>query len=693
MGESEARGRRPDPTESTVRKLFAQQQRCAFPECDEPLVLEDEHGNTSINVEIAHIRPASPDGPRPWGDSDYADDEIRGGQNLLLLCGSHHKLVDDHDDDYTVDRLQDWKADAAGAADEPDEVADDIVAALFTTLTQLSESPTPHTVTQSSTGDHSLNIANIGGDVIFAHTASKHLLGGSRRLDTGAVLGLYGILITVLFAWERTGHTLFLPVLAAIAILGVASIWIARRGSDTRLAFVVVVIAALLAGWPNWWAEPVDTVEVPTVIGLTESNARDDLISHDLSTTTNHLVDDAPAGEVIAQDPEAGDTVDVGTTVELTVSSGSGTVTVPDVVNKEELTAADLFAAADLQFTVKREISSTEKGRVVEQNPVAGSQVDPRSSIEIVVSSGPAPTIPVVPDLTGKTEATAVADLRALGLRAATVLEESTSTAGRVIRQDPAATTEVQPQTIVTIVVAKAPPTPTVTVPGVDGTTRAAAIALVENAGLSVRVSEVASAATDAGRVIRSSPGAGSAVEQGAQVTIVVSSGPASSCSQLNPATRVSVSVGVGFTTGDELPGLVSQDNEGRLIGFEPELITAVLDFMCGYRPEYSTLTTSERFTAVSTGSVDIMMTNSISLAVGGINYTTAYVLVGDDLGEGRAMAVSSTNTTLQADLDATLVELISNGTWRSIHATTLGEPGYGTDQMLSFVMPETDDL
>ena len=68
----------------TIKALFGQARACAYPGCGAPLVFEDR-GVTTTVAEIAHIRSASPGGPRH--DPSYNGD-LDGPENLLLLCGT-----------------------------------------------------------------------------------------------------------------------------------------------------------------------------------------------------------------------------------------------------------------------------------------------------------------------------------------------------------------------------------------------------------------------------------------------------------------------------------------------------------------------------------------------------------------------------------------------------------------------------
>lgn len=93
--------------EKTIKLLFGAARRCAFPGCDVALVFEDR-GLLTVVAEIAHIRSEKTKGPRY--DSTYPSKLINSPENLLLLCGPHHKPVDDHASAYPVDELLRWKA-------------------------------------------------------------------------------------------------------------------------------------------------------------------------------------------------------------------------------------------------------------------------------------------------------------------------------------------------------------------------------------------------------------------------------------------------------------------------------------------------------------------------------------------------------------------------------------------------------
>jgi hypothetical protein len=96
-----------EPSRPTVKKLFTfSGNLCAFPKCKMPVVYP---GTDSIVCEICHIKGEKPTAPR-W-DASQTDEERHGFDNLILLCGVHHKVIDDDEDAYTVERLRKMKAD------------------------------------------------------------------------------------------------------------------------------------------------------------------------------------------------------------------------------------------------------------------------------------------------------------------------------------------------------------------------------------------------------------------------------------------------------------------------------------------------------------------------------------------------------------------------------------------------------
>jgi hypothetical protein len=138
-----ARGDLTRPTDATIKRLFARSgNRCAFPKCTVEIV----QGDTLVG-EMCHIKAAHPGGPRY--DPNQTAAERHGYDNLILMCGTHHTVIDADEEAYTVERLIRMKIDHERAV-----------------------TPVPDDRTASGTQlliDQSISVANQSGG-ITAHT-------------------------------------------------------------------------------------------------------------------------------------------------------------------------------------------------------------------------------------------------------------------------------------------------------------------------------------------------------------------------------------------------------------------------------------------------------------------------------------------------------------------------------------------
>ncbi|NTT86621.1 HNH endonuclease [Tabrizicola fusiformis] len=91
-------------TQKMIWGLFA--ARCAI--CRKKLAWESKPGGRSLIGEIAHIVGAKLSASR--GRAHIAGDR-NDPENLLLLCRDHHKIVDDNEEEYTVERLRQIRSD------------------------------------------------------------------------------------------------------------------------------------------------------------------------------------------------------------------------------------------------------------------------------------------------------------------------------------------------------------------------------------------------------------------------------------------------------------------------------------------------------------------------------------------------------------------------------------------------------
>jgi eukaryotic-like serine/threonine-protein kinase len=281
------------------------------------------------------------------------------------------------------------------------------------------------------------------------------------------------------------------------------------------LALLGVLLYLILSG-----ALATEKREVPRATGKQLVEARALMERAGFEVETERVQSSQPFDQVVDQDPNGGEEADEGSTVTLEVSGGPGDVLVPAVEGLSEVQAVRELHKADLEVTTDPEFSDrVRKGMAIRTVPSEGTEVTKGTRVRLLVSQGPEQV--TVPDVTGLTRESAEARLRDGGLEVATDEQESDESDGTVISQSPAGGTSVSRGATVTIVVSTG--RPQVSVPDVIGLGEERATARLVAAGLSAAAQErpVTDPSQD-GVVIEQRPGAGTELDQGDQVVIVI---------------------------------------------------------------------------------------------------------------------------------------------------------------------------
>ena len=245
-----------------------------------------------------------------------------------------------------------------------------------------------------------------------------------------------------------------------------------RKRAWTRF-LVGILIAALLAFsvgsvlyYQNKLNE-VPQVQVPAVVNVSRDDADNQLRNRGFVVEYRQgYSDNIKKGDVISVEPGVGSTVDKGSTVTVTVSSGPEKIKLPDNLQGQS-EAYVRNALKDLGLVDGRvstvESASVPAGMVVELSPEKGSTddkgvqtVEAGSTVNIVLSSGKVK----VPSLVGLTKDQAIAALTAQDVLLNTNIETVQTTerpAGTVLSQSSAAGTLVPQNSTVTIRVAATP--------------------------------------------------------------------------------------------------------------------------------------------------------------------------------------------------------------------------------------------
>lgn len=238
---------------------------------------------------------------------------------------------------------------------------------------------------------------------------------------------------------DRPRHNYILPILAAMTV--------------TAIIVATLFMANVIMGAFQTTASSSNDYTMPNLIGLNYYEARS-LYPEIQLVASEEYSSEYESGIIMEQEKAEGRIVKVGDAIKVTVSKGTRTVTIPDVVNYHYSSAYAALTGESL--TVQRvEIESDDisSGYVVKTDPVAYSTVEEGTTVKVYVSIGPSVEDTTVPSLVGKTASEAQTLLEDNYLVAKTQYVESSEEAGTVIDQSVEAGETVTRNTTVTIYV------------------------------------------------------------------------------------------------------------------------------------------------------------------------------------------------------------------------------------------------
>ncbi len=128
-------------------------------------------------------------------------------------------------------------------------------------------------------------------------------------------------------------------------------------------------------------------VQVPAVVGRQRSAAVEALRGRNLVASVTEEDSDRPAGEVLRQSPNAGKDVAKGSTVEIVVSKGVQTISVPNVVGDLRPNAVNELRGLGLVPDVQVQDTDVQAqdGKVIDQFPSPGTTADEGTTVSLVV--------------------------------------------------------------------------------------------------------------------------------------------------------------------------------------------------------------------------------------------------------------------------------------------------------------------
>lgn len=146
--------------------------------------------------------------------------------------------------------------------------------------------------------------------------------------------------------------------------------------------------------------------------------------------------DEYEKGQIMSQDVEAGEEVDINTTINVYISTGAGEVQVPSVLDYDSEAAMNMLRDQGFDPVRKYEYSDTAaSGKVISQTPEGGTPAKKGDTVTIVVSQGKEAV--AVPGVLNRSQEEAVNMLTQAGLTVTSTSTEPSDTipAGNVINQ------------------------------------------------------------------------------------------------------------------------------------------------------------------------------------------------------------------------------------------------------------------
>ena len=305
-----------------------------------------------------------------------------------------------------------------------------------------------------------------------------------------------------------------------------------RPRKGLRIALIVVALLSLgvVAALTYQYFSPTiltpkSNVTVPDLRNQTKEDALAALEKLGLKTeVVNDASADVQEDHVVGTDPTANSTVKSGSTITVTVSSGRENTSVPDLSGKTTAEASAILKKKGLDLDpVVREGSSpkVERGKIMEQNPSAGTQVSKGSKVTITVSTGEATTR--VPVVTGMQWSQAEGNLTSLGFEPVVEFVDGSEPDGTVISVDGEGT-QMPAKSKINVKVSNGS---LIQAPNLTNMTVDAAYSALQAAGWKGNRSQIVlgdpvktGALVNGGRIAQQTPAAGSPVRKDGTVTV-----------------------------------------------------------------------------------------------------------------------------------------------------------------------------
>jgi beta-lactam-binding protein with PASTA domain len=186
-----------------------------------------------------------------------------------------------------------------------------------------------------------------------------------------------------------------------------------------------------------------EVVSVPDLVGKPLAQARAELQKKDLTLVQKgtEASDRFDRGLIVRQDPALGSKIRISRVVQVFLSSGSGTVTVPDLSERTLEESLTVLQAAGLTKGKITQVHTPRlpAGKILDQRPAPGTVVERGFPVCLLLSQGGLDDRYVMPDLIGLRSDSVIGRLNASGFKVADIryVYYPGAPAGLIVKQDP----------------------------------------------------------------------------------------------------------------------------------------------------------------------------------------------------------------------------------------------------------------
>ncbi len=230
---------------------------------------------------------------------------------------------------------------------------------------------------------------------------------------------------------------------------------------------IIFILGIFLYLWHSWFdnmfSEP-ETTAVPNFVGA----KLEDILANPAYTDYFNIIptyessENVAEGQVMNQNPAANRNViksEKKADIKLTVSSGTTTLILPELVNsdyRDAIIQLNKMGLSHEESFVKSE--DVTEGYVISMIPDAGAQMKAGDTVFLEISTGPEIKFADMPDLIGDTISTAQAKLEGLNLVMGNITERpDEAPAGTVTWQSRSAGESVQEKTKINVIISSGP--------------------------------------------------------------------------------------------------------------------------------------------------------------------------------------------------------------------------------------------